>query len=90
MEISNGAGILIHSPDVSIGFAKNNDQNTLYPAQSFSGRINSGSFTGGTFSVDRVRTDKQSQISFSTAETDASADISFATIGWWDTRGKDG
>jgi len=90
VEISNGAGILIHSPDVSIGFAKNNDQNTLYPAQSFSGRINSGSFTGGTFSVDRVRTDKQSQISFSTAETDASADISFATIGWWDTRGKDG
>ena len=87
-DVGNTEGILIHSPDVSIGVGVPSGQNTAYPAQSFSGKINSGSFTGGTFYANRVRTDTQSRISYSVGDTNT--DASFATLGWVDTRGKDG
>ena len=87
--ISNGDGILVYSPDVSIGLALTNDINTGYPAQSFSGRVNSGSYVGGTLYMSKIRTDTQSRISYSTGESGSTADFSFATLGWWDTRGRD-
>jgi len=88
-DISNGDGILVHSPDVSIGIAQTLAQSVNYPAQAFAGRINCGSFVGIAGTIDMVRTDKQSRISYSTGEANDTADISFATLGWIDTRGRD-
>mgnify|MGYP003648415632 CR=1 FL=1 len=87
VDIGNTEGMLIHSPDVSIGIAKANDQNTAYPAQSFSGTINNGSFVGGTFYANKIRTNTKSCISYSVG--DAGTDATFATLGWVDTRGRD-
>tara|TARA_R110000824_G_scaffold290850_1_gene479314 strand:+ start:432 stop:1901 length:1470 start_codon:yes stop_codon:yes gene_type:complete len=87
-DIGNTDGILVHSPDVSIGIGVPSGADTAYPAQSFSGKINSGSYTGGTFYASRIRTDTQSRISYSVVG--AGTDASFATLGWVDTRGKDG
>ena len=86
-DIGNTEGMLIHSPDVSIGIGKANNQNTAYPAQSFSGTINSGSFVGGTFYANKIRTNTKSCISYSVG--DAGTDATFATLGWVDTRGRD-
>ena len=88
-DLSNGDGVLVHSPDVSIGTAVAGGQDTAYPGQSFSGKINAGSFVAGNFMVESIRTDKQSRISFSTAESDGGADFTFATMGYVDTRGRD-
>ena len=86
-DLSNGGGVLVHSPDASIGIARPNSAST-YPGQSWSARLNSGTNIAGSVYMSKIRTDKSSLISFSVV--DSGADLGFYTLGWWDSRGKDG
>jgi uncharacterized Zn-binding protein involved in type VI secretion len=88
VDISNTQGILVHSPDVNIGIAKDVAQNSAFPGQTGAGQINSGSYVGGAFWT-KVRTDTNSAISFSSPGTGSTRDFTFHTVGWWDTRGRD-